>query len=236
MQNKEKSFVTLEQTLGSLVSMTISDLQKCFLKLNPGMENAGFIRDFIAPYIDSDVDTCDNLLGEMLTQYTKAQENGASVDLKNGLLLISTVYCLQAGKQLNLDNREYAWAYMVQAKYWHGVVTASLGIVAARAATIAVTNKAAREKGAFVRKGNYEKVTQEAYRLVREKVANGELWRSQARAASEIKDRVLKFGKDVQRPLAELSAEDRIKEWLGKMPDKAAFFKTTPKKSKKSSL
>lgn len=226
MQDKNKPVATTERSLELLTAETIVDLEQCYLTLNPEMIREDFIKEFVTPIINLQLATADGILEEMKKQYREAQENGTPKFFKNAPLLISTAYCLQAGKQLNLNNREYAWAYMAQAKYWHGVVRAALGIEVARTKTISTAGSAAARKAAAGRSSRYAVVKEEAFRLVREKTTGGGLWQSAAQAALAVKEPVLKFGIDKGRPLAPASAEDRIAEWLGTMPDAAELFKT----------
>lgn len=226
MQDKNKPAATTEKTLGFLMAETLVNLEECYITLNPEMKGEDFIKEFITPIISLEIATGDVILEEMNTRYKEVQENGTPGSFKNGPLLISTAYCLQAGKQLNLNNREFAWAYMAQAKYWHGVVRAALGIEVARTKTIHATRSATARKGAEGRTQQYVVVKEEAFRLVREMAPGGGLWQSAAQAALTIKDRVLKFAIDKGRPLATSSPEDRIAEWLGEMPDAAELFKT----------
>lgn len=233
MQIKKKSPVTIEQPLGSLAGMTIGNLEQCYLTLNPGMESADFKKDFVAPILDCDVATGDNILEKMNERYKEMQENGTPECFKNGPMLLSTAYCLQASKQLNLNNREYAWAYMVQAKFWHGVVSAALGIEIARTKTIHATRRKTALMGAASRDQTYAVTRQEAFRLARELVPGGGQWRSANHAAEKIKDRVLAFASTHGTALIAKYPEKTIAEWLGLMPDAAELFKTFKTKKAK---
>lgn len=230
MLDKNKQASTVEKTLGFLNAETLCELEKCYLALNPEKSREDFIKEFINPVIFLDIFTGDNILEGMVKRQQKAQENNTPASFKNGPLLLSTAYCLQSAKQLNLDNREMAWAYMVKSSFWHGVAKASLGIEVARTKTIHATRRNTAEKGAAARKDIYAKIKQEAFRLAREKISGGELWESAREAARSIDSKVLKYSTEIKQPLKEKSSLDRISKWLGEMPDADKIFKTFEKK------
>lgn len=226
MSDKNKQPSTVEKTLGFINAETLCELEKCYLALNPEKSREDFIKEFIKPVISLDIATGDYILEGMVKRQQTAQEDNTPASFKNGPLLISTAYCLQSAKQLNLGKREMAWAYMVKSSFWHGVAKASLGIEVARTKTIHATRRNTAGKGAEARNEVYAKIKQEAFRLAREKCSSGETWESVRKAAKSIDAKVLKFSKEIKRPLKEESSVERIGKWLGEMPDAVELFKT----------
>jgi len=96
-----------------------------------------FFKEIYEP-MASDPDTSgENCFKDTLS----LNDRDKSVNLKYAAMLISCAYVIDVQKALQRNDRECAWSYMADARYWCAVTLSGKGLDQARAKTITATRK-----------------------------------------------------------------------------------------------
>lgn len=210
--------------LSDLGPITLSNLASFYLHSRPEKNEQDFMQEIVVPMWNNDSTSGENLLEEIKA----IQEKDKTANMQFASMLISCAFCVQSMKALKGNDRELAWSYMADARYWCGVVLSSKGIEVARSKTIVATRKnlaSIAAKGKFIKK-----VKEEAFRLAKEKRPKTNGWRSRRHAAETIEKEVYAFAVAEKINFSEKRAFKTIYEWLREMPDAALLF---PKKQGK---
>lgn len=214
------------RTLEYLGALTLVELEKIYLEVSPDSSRDDFKDQIVTPMMGRDSMGGDELYIEV--KKTRGLDPGCLFKL--GPLLISCAYCMQGMRALDDNERELAWSYMADARYWCAMTLSLKGIEVARAETIRETRKNTARKGGLMHADRlYKNTKEEAFRLARERATLGKGWPSRRNAANSIKNSVLDFAKKNNQPLSEQQAANTIYNWLKGMPDADTIF---PKKKK----
>lgn len=207
--------------LDSLAELTLNELSSFYFHSNPEKNEDAFTKEFFIPMLGK-----NSLSGDSCLEiFESINAEDKSANLKYAPMVISCAYCVQAIKELERNQRELAWFYVAEARYWCGVVRASVGIEESRDKTIKATRKNTAQKGGkALAESKYKEIKDEVFKLAREKRPEKNGWRSRLHAAKDIKIDVLKFACEKKLTLSEEQAETTIYGWLKKMPDAASLF------------
>jgi hypothetical protein len=216
--------LTLEN-MGQAVLATLSDY---YVSSNPENKAENFIPGILNP-----IEQNENATGENILQDFKNRiEAGTPTNLQYASMLIGCAYCMQSSRALLKKEREHAWYYMAEARYWCGVMLASTGIEEASKNAFKAARKHIPQKGGKARAELlYRDIKEVTFKLAREKYPPGRGWKSRREAALAIKEEVVEYSKTELEPLSPDQAFDTIYGWLAKMPDAASLF---PKKNNKA--
>ncbi len=117
-----------ELTLERFVDITLSNLCLFYIQENPKETKGDFEEKCMKPLWN-----VGDISGDNFLEFTKKiQQEDNKANLKYGPFYLSMAYCIQTKRELDSANRECAWSYMADARYWCGVVLASKGIEVAR--------------------------------------------------------------------------------------------------------
>ena len=212
-----------ELTLERFIDITFSNLCVFYIQENPGETSDDFREKCLKPLISA-----DNISGDDCTEFIKKiQKEDDKANLKFGPFFISMAYCIQAKRELDNKNRENAWSYMVDARYYCGVTIASKGIEKARINTIIATRKDTASRGGEARANKFQEIINEAYRLENEMRPQLNGWKSRSQAAKAILPKVQLYAAAMNLRLSPDQAKETIYKWLKQMPNATSIF---PKK------
>ncbi|WP_114973650.1 hypothetical protein [Rhodoferax ferrireducens] len=199
----------------------ILELANFYIMSNPGQTEKDFIDKFV-----NRMSVEGSMSGdEILEDLKKIHSSGTPADFKYGPMLISCAHYVRAMKAYELNERELAWSYMADARYWCGVTLAGQGIEAIREKTIQAARKIAPSKGGTARAEiKYKEIKDEAFRLARDSRPLEKGWASRLNAARAIKKQVMAYASQKKQALSEQQAEKTIYDWLKGMPDAKSLF------------
>ena len=217
-----------ELTLEMLAHLTLLNLSSYYLEANPEKSQEDFIQEFLNPIGNDDSATGDSFL----EQFKHIQETDKSANLKHASMVISLAYCLQSMQAYKTNERELAWSYMADARYWCGVTLASKGIEDARQKTIVATKKDTSKNANEASHAKDRQVKEEAFKLAREKCPKNKKWPSRLAAAGKIESDVQEYAEKIKNPLSKTRAKATISGWLREMPDAASLFEKVERQRK----
>lgn len=238
---EQKVFTREYLNLENLLELNIQSLFQHYQRLLPDATWDGFLDEIVSPVAQDESAGGDDLLAEIRLV------RGMSIPL-DVALSISCAYSVQAKRAIQENNRDLAWSYLSDARYWCGALYADVGKVDGTYDQRAITDRAdfivlkeqlkantkseLASSGGKARAKNREPLIEEAYRLARTKQPS-KGWPSRRNAAKVITPEVIDLGIKIGKPLSVDEAQDTIYGWLSKMPDAAALFPSRPKASKK---
>jgi|GEM_PF-2394316 len=210
-------------TLEEFGLRTLTRLAGFYLDANPEKNEKNFEDEFINSMLADDNLSADNILSDV----NKSIASNKPLNLKFAPIILSCAYCVQAIKAHKKNERELAWAYMVDANYWCGVTLAGQGLEAAREHTIHATRKYTAQKGGTARADKFKDLKEEVFKLARDKRPPEKGWRSRLAATNSIKAAVLAIAEEKKCALSAQQVEKTIYGWLKEMPDAKALFQHT---------
>jgi hypothetical protein len=149
-----------------------------------------------------------------------AKESPAAPELILGPAAVALAYYIQCKRSLAQSDREGAWAYMAQCRWWTAVAIIVRQSPQLAAKIVTDARKQTASKGGRAKAEALDPVKEEAYRLVRE----GAPWPSKRQAAIRISARVAEFAKSRRVPMSPDQITTTLQKWLAEMPDRDEFF------------
>lgn len=143
---------------------------------------------------------------------------------------IALAYHSQCTRSLREGDREAAWAYMAQCRWWTAtaIVVRQSPQLSAQIVTEARSEMASL--GARAKAERWEPMRAEAYRLVRERFVRVGPWPSKRNAAIQIAPVVLKLAQSKGLTMSEYQITTTLQDWLAQMPDREDLFLEKKKK------
>jgi len=141
-------------------------------------------------------------------------------------MYVACAYALQAKKAVDRAERELAWSYLADARFWCGTLVAARSVKTVAPSLIVQSRKLNGAKGGFKNGGNKKMalVKAEAHRLAIEMKPPLNGWKSKHHAATTIKSKVIDFSKSIDSEMSAERAVKTITEWLSAMPNRAQLF------------
>ena len=147
---------------------------------------------------------------------------------------VSTAYFAQGCLALEAGKINDSLRAAVEAVYWSGIFQGVTGIDKVYATTKQVSRLEIPSKGGRKRADElYGKTIEKAYALARDKAPKPDGWRYINEAVKKIVDEVVAFSKNYKE-LSYANAEEKIAEWLSKMPDGEDYFVSVRRKKEKN--
>ncbi|WP_186136696.1 hypothetical protein [Burkholderia gladioli] len=216
------------------VHKILVNLMDCFIHQMKDDTVDDFIVKIISPIAaadDRDIEVPIEILMQYVSEDERATQRQKVSRSPLSLIVLSTTYCIRAIQAIDEGDRELAWSYLADAKYWCGVSRSDMGvdkireeaIVATRTSAIseALTSKA--RAGAIARDNAYKSVREYVCKLAREwKPTSG--WSSRSQAVKKISAAALDFFNHNPPRLKVDGIERTLDKWLSKMPDAAELF------------
>ncbi len=218
--NNQLSISRDKMTLEFFGDITLLNLGSFYLHDQLGKNKDSFLKEIFEPMASNPDTSGEGYFNLMVSK----QENDKSASLKYAAMLISCAYVVEAGRARERNDRECAWSYMADARYWCGVAISSKGLEKAKAETISATQKNTSRKANEASKLSNKKSKEEAFRLITEKWEHGKRWTTSRRAAGEIMKDVQVFAETLGKRYTNTQAQTTISGWLKEMPNAKSLF------------
>lgn len=206
-----------QMALENLISKTVDEMESVYLETDPKRTPEEFQNEILGE-LEKAPDTDG---AKLLKEFKRIQDAEQNPNAKHWSMLLTLAYCVQATRELDKEppDREAAWSYMADTRYWSGVTFASKGLEIARQKTIDATRKNTATKGGHAAaEARYAATIQKTYELVKaNRPKNG--WQSKRQAAKNITPEVCDFAHANGKPLSADNAAVTIYGWILKMPD-----------------
>lgn len=150
--------------------------------------------------------------------------------LKTAPVVITAAYAMDAIEALHNNNREAAWFFVSEARYWAGVMNAEAGIETARTKTIKATRKNTATKGGLTRyKDVHARIKARLPELVVALKPANRKWPSRNACAAPILSHIKQEAiKSKQKP--PVVTHRKVAEWIANIPELDQYFESQTKK------